>query len=599
VIGRPAEWPRPKFGFARRREYVAMPDGVRLATDIYLPDTEGPVPCVLVRTPYGKRMPRLQVDAEGFAAQGYAVAVQDVRGKFESEGVFSVSANDAADGDATVSWLAGRPWCTGKIGTYGCSYLGEAQLQLAARRNPHHAAAIAQSSGGANDYFGIFDGGARGLQWSVNWFIGYGSRLHPYFDPGSDPELLERTSCCFDLEFQPPPDLDYDALYRQLPLTGLVEAAGAPPSEWEDFIAREPGDPWWEMRGYLDADDRFDVPTLMIDSWYDPAVAPALRVHERMRDCSESPRARDNQYVVVSPTQHCASHTATDHTVVGERDFGDARFNHFELYLRWFARWLRDDTEAIAGLAKVHYYAMGANVWKHAPEWPPAATEQRLYLTSDGDAIGRGGSGRLERDAPASSGADSFRYDPGDPVPSHGGQMFDDPRDTGAGAREQTVIEERDDVLVYTSPPLRDDVEVTGYLRVVLFVSSDARDTDFAVKLVDVDCEGRAFNVQQGVTRARYRNGYDDPRFLEPGAIERLEVDLHATSIVFAAGHRIRIQVAGSDFPLYDRNLNTGGDNSRDTDWVTATNTVHHGPDDGSHVVLPVVGGDLALEPAR
>jgi uncharacterized protein len=184
-------------------------------------------------------------------------------------------------------------------------------------------------------------------------------------------------------------------------------------------------------------------------------------------------------------------------------------------------------------------------------------------------------------------------------VPSHGGQMFDDPRDTGAGAREQTVIEERDDVLVYTSPPLRDDVEVTGYLRLVLFVSSDARDTDFAVKLVDVDCEGRAFNVQQGGTRARYRNGYDDPRFLEPGAIERLEVDLHATSIVFAAGHRIRIQVAGSDFPLYDRNLNTGGDNSRDTDWVTATNTVHHGPDDGSHVVLPVVGGDLALEPAR
>ena len=564
MIGQASAWPEPRCTFARRTALVPMPDGVRLATDLYAPELDGPRPCILMRTPYGRRGARVAAEAEGFAAQGYVVAVQDVRGKYDSEGVFAVSANEGADGNASVDWLAGQEWSTGRIGTYGCSYLGESQLQLATHRNPHHVAMIAKAAGGANARFGVLADGAHGLEWALKWFIANGSRG----------------------KFELPADFDYDALLRQLPVAGLAAVAGAPPSEWEDFVGREPGDPWWETRNYLREDDRFDVPTLMIDSWWDGAVAEALRIHERMRDRSESRLARDNQYVVIAPTQHCGYEAASEHTVVGDRDFGDARLDYYGLYVRWFDYWLRSEGPGFSSLPKVRYYVMGENAWRSCPAWPPAARTVRLYL----------GSGRLATEPPVAETADRFVYDPADPMPSVGGQMTDSRTDVTAGAREQTRIEQRDDLLVYTTPRLRSGVEVTGYVKAVLFVSSDAPDTDFTAKLVDVGEDGRAFNVQSGIIRARFRDGYDRSLAMQPGETYRVEIDLHATSMCFAAGHRIRLQVSSSDFPLYDRNLNTGDDNARTTRTVPATNAVHHGPGVASHLVVPIVAGELEFE---
>jgi putative CocE/NonD family hydrolase len=600
-VGRPATWPPATHEYKRTTVYVPMPDGVRLATDLYLPIVSGRVPCILARTPYGKRGGRVEGEARAFSRLGYAVAVQDVRGAYESEGVFSVSANEGADGDATVTWLASQGWCSGRIGSYGCSYLGESQLQLATFRNPHHVAMIAKACGGANTYFGMIDGGARGLQWGLRWFVRHGSRLRPHFDPDADPELLERTRDFFPLGFQPPPDLDFKRIVQQLPLVDLADACGAPPSEWVDFVAREPGDPWWESRNYVTDSSRFDVPTLMVESWYDAAVAPALRVHERMRDDSDSSRARDHQYVVISPTTHCGSESATEATVVGERELGDARFDHFKLYVRWFDHWLREEGEGLEGIPKVSYYLMGADTWKTAASWPPPDAEDvPLFLGSVRDARSDSGDGFLSLVPGSARGSDTFVADPGNPVPSLGGQLLDGSADPDAGGREQASVAERHDVLVYTSPPLAEGAEITGYLRLILYVSSDARDSDFAAKLVDVDPDGRAMNVQHGTIRARYRDGYERAVLMEPGATYRLEIDLHATSNYFPAGHRIRVQIAGSDFPMYDRNLNTGGDNARETEWLVATNVVHHGHGTPTQLVLPVVGGRLRFaDPSR
>lgn len=537
---------------------VPMRDGVKLATDLYFPEGAGggKLPAILIRTPYNRK--DRTGGARMFAGQGYVVAVQDVRGKFDSEGHFTLSANDTGDGADTLDWIAVQPWSTGKIGTYGCSYLAEDQLELAKVRNPHHTAMIPQAGGGAYRFADLREGGAVGLAEAAPWFLHWGSKLDP------NPK---------------PPKVDLDRMLRTLPLVDMLKKAGGPPTDFEDFVSHEPLDPWWDHIGYVNAKHRFNTPGLQVCSWYDSVVNETFELFNLMRRNGESAAARENQFVVIAPTTHCGWESATEHTIVGKRDMGDTRFPYDDLYVRWFDHWLKGADNGVTREPKVRIYVMGANRWREEHEWPLKRTAfTKYYLHSDGHASTRAGTGSLSMQAPRSEPSDRFRYDPANPVPSN-----------SEGAQDQSALEQRPDVLVYSSPVLEKGIELTGPMQAVLYVSSSAKDTDFTAKLVDVYPDGRAFNLQDGILRARYRDGFDHSVWMKPGEAYRLQIDLHSTSNYFPAGHRIRLEISSSNFPRLDRNLNTGGRNYDEVRGVVAENEIHHASGRESYIVLPVI----------
>ncbi len=574
-----------------RSVLVPMRDGVLLSTDLYFPEGAAEkLPAIMMRTPYNKNTDWTVEPARWFAGQGYVVAIQDVRGKFESQGEYIVSARDPEDGYDTIEWLAAQPWSTGKVGTYGCSYLGENQVQTATLKNPHHVAMIPQGSGGSRRYFGLYQGGALALAAGADWFRGNGSKVRPVLSPATSQAGFAQAAPYYD--FNPVlPEIDAREIFRSLPIFDLVDRMGAPPSDWEGFASHAPVDPWWNQFGYIEETDRFDTPALFIDSWYDYGPADTLALRDLLARNSESARARNNQFAVIAPGMHCSYEASDEHTIVGERDVGDARFGFRDLYLRWFDYWLKGRRNGVTKLPKLQIYVMGRGEWRGENEWPLARTQfTKYYLHSEGKANSRMGSGRLSTQPPVDEPADRFVYDPSTPVPSLGGTDWGAAHpDLLPGGRDQRKLEMRHDVLVYTSPPFEEGLEVTGPLELVLHVSSSARDTDFTAKLVDVHPDGTAYNVQEGILRARYRAGFAKKTWMEAGEVYEIKIDLKATSNYFRPGHRIRLEVSSSNFPRFDRNLNTGGNNFDETEWVTATNSVHHSAVYPSHLVLPVI----------
>jgi hypothetical protein len=368
-------------------------------------------------------------------------------------------------------------------------------------------------------------------------------------------------------------------MFLTLQLVDMLKKAGGPHTDFEDFVSHEPLDPWWDHIGYVNAKHRFNTPGLQVCSWHDSVVNETFELFNLMRRNGESEGARANQFVVIAPSTHCGWESATEHTVVGKRDMGDARFHYDDLYLRWFDHWLKGADNGVTREAKVRIYVMGANRWREENEWPlKRTTFTKYYLHSDGHANTRAGSGALSMQAPRSEVSDRFRYDPKDPVPSN-----------SEGAQDQSAVERRPDVLVYSTPALRQGIELTGPIQAVLYVSSSAKDTDFTAKLVDVYPDGRAFNLQDGILRARYRDGFDHAVWMKPGEAYRLQIDLHSTSNYFPAGHRIRLEISSSNFPRLDRNLNTGGRNYDEARWVIAENEIHHAAGRESYVLLPVI----------
>jgi hypothetical protein len=595
--GQTTSRPAPEHEVRREKSVmVPMRDSVRLATDLYFPvGAEMPQPVVLIRTPYNKNDDDENAAARFFASQGYVAAVQDMRGKYESEGRYQWTATDRRDGSDTVDWLAEQSWSTGKVGTYGCSYRGENQIQLAATRNPHHAAAVPMFAGA------MYTNGDRYRNWATNnggafelamiftWFREKGWSLRPRYPPSTPREDLLRATKSFNLRPQLP-EIDERALWNALPVVDMMERSQAPPNLWEELVTHTPNDPWWDQFQFVTDADSVDVPALQVASWYDYGVSEALGLFTLFQNNGVSATARENQFIVIAPTTHCEHHAATAETVVGERSVGDARLDYWSLYLRWFDHWLRGADNGVTERPTIQYYLMGKNEWRTAESWPLAATQfTRYYLHSGGDANSRMGDGRLTTSAPGDEPADTFTYDPATPVPTVGGQACCTQTPKSRGAWDQRTVEMRNDVLVYTSPPLEEGVEVTGPLKAVLYVSSSAKDTDFTVKLVDVAPDGTAYNVQEGIQRARYRTGYENVTWMEEDEVYRVTVNLHATSNYFAPGHRIRVEVSSSNFPRFTRNLNTGGDNHTDTAWTTARNTIHHSAEHPSHVVLPII----------
>jgi len=558
---------------AEQNVMVAMRDGVKLATDLYFPDgIDGRLPVVLWRSVYDKtgaidREPGMR----NLVQQGYVAVIQNTRGRGESEGNFVPSGGDRDDAWDTVDWIVRQPWASGKVGSAGCSALGETQLLLAATRHPNHVAAVPMSATSAvNDHarpWAAYNGGMFELAQTAGWFA-------------SDAD--DGTGRPVD--------------FRVLPTVDILKAAGRPRTAFEDFVASTPDGPYFRILEWLREGDQTDVPALTFDSWYDYGPAEALYQFNKMRGESISARARDNQFVVIAPGTHCAYANATEHTRVGERDLGDARFDVFGLQLQWFDYWLKGIDNGVTRMPRVQYYLMGANRWQTADTWPvPGTSYKRFYLASEGGASS--GEGILA-DAPQPEAAvDAYQYDPGNPVPTVGGHTCCTGGGKAEGSYDQREVERRPDVLVYTSAPLERGIEVTGPLKVVLSVSSSAVDTDFTARLVDVYPDGRAFNVQDGGLRMRYRDGYDKDLRMQAGEIYEVELDLHATANYFGAGHRIRLDISSSNFPRWDRNLNTGGSNYNETVYVIATNTVHHSAEHPSYLVLPVVdrrpaGGD-------
>lgn len=580
--GAPAgPYPRPAGTHAvtiERSVMVPMRDGVRLATDIYHPtDFSGPLPTVLIRTPYNKS-PSAAGDASAnfFASHGYSVVVQDVRGKFASEGEFKVYEGEMTDWSDVFDWIGKQPWSTGHIGTYGCSYLGEGQIIAAQQHHPLHYAAIPQAAGGnvgrvagKRQFWGSVEGGASALSINFGWMPIYAS-----LDKGARAK----------------PNVDFSQILKTLPLIDMTDRVGSPSWDWRNFLERSPDDPWWDARGYLTDKAKVSVAALHVSSWFDMA-SEALQEREIFQKNALNARAREGQYAIISPTVHCASERASSQAMVGALPVGDARLHYWETYLAWFDRWLRGNEHAIDSLPHIQYYVIGRNEWHSSDQWPVKGMhETTWFLHSGGSANTLNGDGRLDTAAPATERIDTFSYDPANPVPARGGSVCctGNPKDVG-GSFDNSDIEQRPDVLVYSSAVLTEGLELTGNMRATICLSSNALDTDVTVKLLDVFPDGRAMNMQDGIMRVRYRDSFGAPKLMEPGKVYQVPIDLHATSWYLPPGHRLRAEVSSSNFPRVDRNLNTGGHNYDETTWRVAKNAVHHAAACASRLVLPVV----------
>lgn len=582
---------------------MPMRDGSRLATDIYRPKTDKPVPIILWKTPYnrnawqnGQVVERTYQSAWEAVRRGYAFVIQNERGRLYSEGEWDFLGIPTTDGYDAFEWMASQPWSNGKIGTLGCSSPAEWQMSVASLDHPAHSTLVAQGFGAGVGRIGDwyeqgnwFRGGAEQLFWQP-WLYGYQANIRPMFPPDLTQEELRRVSRFWDLE-QEMPAVDWAETIKDLPLIDMLKNVQANDGIYEKQIVRTPNDPAWYEGGLFHDDMPFEKPSLWFMSWYDVSVGPNLAFFNYVRETATDKVAKENQYAFIAPTTHCAYQRVSENYVVGERNVGDARWDYDALIFGWFDMWLKGEgSELIDTLPPVRYFTMGSNEWQSTTAWPPPNADMvTYYLESGGAANTLHGDGRLTREVPASGVTDSFTYDPLDPVPSKGGGICCMGNAVEGGSFDQRDIEQREDVLVYTSDPLEEGVEVTGWIETELYVSTDVRDTDFTIKILDVYPDGRAYNLDETIQRARYRDGYEEAVFMEAGEVYQVKLGPMATSNFFEAGHSIRVEVSSSNFPRFNRNLNTGGRIWDETEGVVAHNSVHHSPQYPSQVRIPFV----------
>jgi uncharacterized protein len=433
----------------------------------------------------------------------------------------------------------------------------------------------------------------------ARWLYGYGFATtdgSPNFPPSMSQQQLVSASRSYDLAPKPP-TVDWDKAYRHLPERDVLAAIGSARSIFDSptpsgklaMVERTPNDPAWYQGGLWNDSMRINIPGLWIMTWYDNSVAPNLAAYNYVRTTA-SPEVAEEQYAIIAPVPHCGYKRATENTIVGERDIGDARLDYDAITFAWFDHFLKgDDHGAFAKTPKVRYYTMGSNKWQSADTWPPAgATPVTYYLQSSGRANSLYGDGQLLSAPPPTEADDTFVYDPRNPVPTPGGGFLG--LDHKAGAFDNRALEARADVLVYSTGPLKEGMEVTGPIGVTLYVGTDAKDTDFTVKVLDVLPDGTAYNIEDNIQRMRYREGYDKPPvWMQKGKVEKVTFQPMQTSNYFAPGHQLRIEVSSSNFPLFDRNLNTGGDNYNEANPVVAHNELHHSHQYPSSITLSVV----------
>ncbi|MDP3491741.1 MAG: CocE/NonD family hydrolase [Hyphomonadaceae bacterium] len=565
---------------------VKMRDGVRLDTSVWLPSTEGNFPVILTRTPYRTEFGAFQ---RRLLTAGYAIVEQHERGRFLSEGDMRMLGQADEDGWDTLDWIAKQSWSNGKAGTYGCSSSAENQLKLASLAHPTHKAMVAGSSG-----VGIAEVGPhreqgnfwRGGVWQMGWADYFFSEMpikQPQLAPGLSDEERTRQTAAYKFPEEPGiPAAAFDKARMHLPAIELAKVLGAPDTELEEYLARGPSNAAWAEDRVTDK-DVIRIPGLYAEAAYDISAPLGAAWFEKTRAANPA----GTQAIVVTNGQHCSF--ARPRTKIGDRPLGDATFDFQSMALAWFDRWLKDDASA-AKPAPVSTYLAGANRWSSFATVPTAsaASGRTLFLTSSGSANTAAGNGALSIAAPAKAGGDQFTYDPANPVISHGGQISGVGTDQKDGAFDQREIEKRKDVLVYTTAPLTEDLPVFGFVTAELFVGSDAPDTDFTVKLVDVAPDGTAWNITDTIQRMRYREGNAAPKFMKPGEVYAITPPPMLAANVFQKGHSVRIEISSSNFPTYARNLNTAGDPYTTTETRIANNQLFHGPGKLSKIILPV-----------
>ena len=584
-----------------RMVMVPMRDGNRLATRIYIPkDTDGPVPAIFWRTPYN-----FSELSEGSATRpsaylkfaldavrnGYAFVIQNERGKYFSEGEWEILGFPRTDGYDALSWIADQDWSSGKVATMGCSSTAEWQPALGAMNHPAHAAAIPMAYGAGigqvGEYYeqGNFYRGGAMQESMVTWMFGNQNTQRPTLPKDLSREDLIRLAKYTDLEASAKSP-DWGKAHWHLPLSELYEAYGGPKGEFNKMASHGPADEYWKDGGLFNEGEDYFIPTLWVSSWYDLSTAPNLEIYNHIRENASTEKARESQYKIVAPTIHCEMYRLKSPHMVGDMNMGDVDFQFDETIWSFLNHYVKGEQNKFPEKqAKVRYFAMGENTWKESDVWPPEGVSQKVYyLNSQDGANSLFGDGVLTTEKPVSNnGRDQFTYDPANPVPSLGGNSWGD-----AGSYDNRDIEARDDVLVYTTEAFTEATDVTGKMEIMLYVSSDAKDTDFTVKLLDVYPDGRAMNIDETIQRARYREGYDKEVLMNDGEVYALKVSSITTSNIFRPGHKLRIEVSSSNFPRFERNLNMGTDNFRETNMVKANNVIHHSAEFPSYISVPI-----------
>lgn len=570
---------------------VAMRDSVRLATDVYRPDDGQKHPVLVMKSPYDKDdfwvVHELICSPLEAAARGYAVVIQDDRGRFKSEGTwrFGDEGKDAYD---TVEWAAAQEWSDGNVGLYGNCGLGYAPW-FGAIEQPPHLKAIFSYVSTANFYEGwtYTTGGAFHLGFNLPWvgFIGTDTLARAELPPDELAQVLGTLAEVANLGNTPAETAEHLPLH--LPLIDTPAACRL--DYWREWLSHPSYDDFWQKSDAVPHADRIQVPVLHATGWYDICAKGHMKMHGALMAHGDE-RVREQSRFVIGPWDHSAYYNHRE-TYSGERDFGVATGPRFlaPMIFEWFDHWLKGEPATFMPDSKVRYFQLGENVWKEDVAWPPAHTKVEYHLHSRGRANSRFGNGTLSTDRPGIEPLDSYVYDPLDPVLSVGGMTMM----MTSGIYDQAANEERQDILVYSTPRLASPVAIAGPVTVTLFASSSTPDTDFTAKLVDVEPNGYCANITEGIVRARYRNGTDREEFLTPGEVTEFQIELYDTAHTFKADHCIRLEISSSNFPIFDRNLNSTVTPALGTegDAQKAVQQVFHDEDHASYVVLPVVSG--------
>jgi putative CocE/NonD family hydrolase len=577
---------------------VPMRDGIRLATDIFYPGCMGeqsgrrpeqqplvatrvakqttspkegvPLPVLAARTPYNKdgMVNRGDYGIESFVKAGYIVAVQDVRGRYASEGDFNPHFQETIDGVDFFEWLLKQEWCDGNIGTFGGSYLGETQL-VTARLSPKGLKAMVPVVAMDDMYTGcIYQGGTKvmhDLVWTVGSII---------------PEILRRSGAEAELPSA------HDALY-ELPIAGhpAIRKWGA---YYHDQLDNPSDGDFWRRISANTGYGGMTAPALHISGWYDIFTKPTINNYMGMKKYAGSEKARKNTRLIMGGWTHGNFSGLFPEFSFGE-GASDTAINLQQIKIDWYDKWVKGLDKPNGPPVKI--FIMGANIWRDEQDWPLPDTKYReYYLHSKGSANSLNGDGWLSTEKPGDESPDNYTYDPMNPVQTVGGQVIL-PGENSSGPKDQQEVEKRNDVLVYTTPVFEKPMEVTGNIILKLYASSDSLDTDFTGKLVDVYPDGRAMILTDGILRARYRDSFEEPKHLVSGEVYEFTIDLWATANVFLPGHRLRLEVSSSNFPKFNRNSNTGGDIAKETaeQYKSAQNKVYHDAVHASRLILPII----------
>jgi len=587
-----ADWPpaggRGSCRVTRETNVEArMRDGVILRADVYRPDSKGPVPVILMRTQYGKEAAQVQParfqTPDWYASHCYIVVVQDIRGQGASDGLFYEYAHDRDDGYDSVEWAARLPGSNGRVGMYGSSYVGATQW-LAATAAPPSLKAIAPSNTGSDYYDGwTYEDGAFRLAFIEPWMTGTIATTAA-INRKDNASLAALKSAAKEtavwLRFTP---------YAQLPFLEPGSRIVAP--YFFDALGHPKDDAYWKAFSIEAHYDRVRVPALAFDGWYDAFVNGALRNFNGVRARGATEAARNDQRIIIGPWEHLGWGRPESPVSPRLKAIGPAADSSVnELTIAWFDHFLKGEDNGVATGPQIDYFVMGEDRWHVANAWPLPSTDYQAWrLASGGHANSVMGDGALSLAPAAGAPSDRFTYDPSDPVPSVGGHSCCAWTSGPQGQFDQSAIEQRPDILVFSSAPLVRPLEITGPITVILFARSTARDTDFTAKLVDVFPDGTAVNLSNGIQRASFRESLADPTPIRPGEIYRYRINVWPTSNRFAEGHRIRLEISSSDYPQFAPNPNTGGSFATSSASKPAVQTILHDAAHPSQVILPVI----------